>query len=565
LTSIKSKSIFITFFFICLSIFLGCAEIVPPPGGEIDKTGPFLTSSLPASQAVNVDIGNKIELIFSETLGNLPDDNKGIFISPRQTVEPKIKLKSDKIIITLAENFLDNQTYVISLSSDIKDQRNNSLDSSTIIAFSTGPEIESNYLSGFVYDDNMQPLYNILVGLFKITDLSETINYDSTFPIYLTQVEKNGKFEFQYVSKKNYNLIAYEDYNKNKLFNPKEERFAVTDRPINFDSEERLDRLSLNLTRERPSDLEIISISLTRDNLVRLILSREINSELFINSTNNFIMVNLDDTSIVLSDAGIITSDKQYTSELTFYIPNLTNGRYNVKLLYSSDAPFAIFDNFELKLLQDKINPAVKSVHPSETYVHPKEFSPIINFTEPIDTSKVTSETFSLWNKDSGNRVEINVLWQNLLTAMITPVEIDDGSRYLFKITEFEISDLSGNLIGDSLLEYGFQTIDNDSLGEISGKVDMKLIQKAQDDIILELVALSTHKKYSLSADNGIFKIQLPSGDYLLKGFIDSNKNGVFDKGSLNPYIYSETSCLYPDTIRVRARFETSDINFIME
>lgn len=563
MTSTHNK-FFIIIFFVFLYIVCGCAEIVAPPGGEIDSKGPFLVSSNPANQSVNVEIGNKIELIFSEDLSDLPK-NKGIFISPLSIIEPKIKLKSNRIIITLADNFQENQTYVISLSLDIKDQRNNPLDSTNVIAFSTGPMIESNFLSGFVYDDKTQPLSNVLVGLFEPTDFSTIINYDSTSPIYLTQVDKNGKFEFRYLSKKNYQLIAYEDYNKNKFFNPKKERFAVTDRPINFDSEDRLDRLSMNLTKKTPSEIKILSVGLNTDNLIRLTLSGEVDSYYFENHPENISMMNLIDTSIILYGTGIIINDNQYTSELVFYVPDITEGNYFVKLYYSDDAQPAIFEKCTIKPSLDKINPTIIHVSPSETNIFPEDLMPKISFSEPIDTSKITAETFSFWNKDSSDKVEIGISWPNLLNVLIIPKKVNDGSKYLLKMTEFEIGDLSGNLIGDSLREYNFQTIDNDSLGEISGRINIKLAQKAEEDIILEFIAISTQKKYYLSADDEIFKIKVPSGNYLLRGFVDNNKNRVFDKGSVNPYTYSETSNFYLDTIRVRARFETSDIDFIIE
>jgi hypothetical protein len=562
LTSISNKNHLFIFFLISLFITLNCAEIVSPPGGEIDKTGPFLINSYPSNQEVNVTVGNTIELTFSEKLKEL-QLGKGIFISPRQKAEPEIKLKSDKLTIILPDNFLDNQTYVISLSSDIKDLRNNSLDSTNIIAFSTGTKIDSNFLSGFVYDD-IKPLPDILVGLYEGTDFSSNINYDSISPLYLSQTDKNGKFDFQYISDKKYQLIAFDDSNKNKFFNSNRERFAVSDRPINFNSEDRLDRLALNLTRISPVELDILSIGLSRDNLVRVSLSNEIDSYIYQNSKNYFTLTNTNDTSIVLSGEGIIKSEKQFISELTFYVPNLSNGSYNAQLFYSDKYKPATFDSLEISIFEDKISPTIKLVEPIETLVEPDELNPIINFTEPIDTSLVTTETFSLWDSD-GNKIETDVSWNNLLTASIKASNVNDGSKYVLNITEFEISDLSGNVFGDSLREYNFNTIDNDSLGSISGRIDIKVLSKSKDKVILELFAISTQKIYYLPVNDGIFNLQLPSGKYFMKGHVDSNNNEISDKGMVNPYIFSETINIYPDTIRVRARFETSDINFVIE
>jgi hypothetical protein len=562
LTIISNKNFLFVFILIYLFIFLACAEIVAPPGGEVDKTGPFLISSYPVNQEVNVKDGNTIELIFSENLKELPL-GKGVFISPRPIVAPDIKLKSNKLTIKLSELFFDEQTYVISLSSEIKDLRNNPLDSTNIIAFSTGSKIDSNFISGNIYDD-VKPIPNILVGLYEVKDVDLNIYYDSTFPLYLSQTNNEGKFDFQYISDKNYKLVAFEDYNHNKFFNPEKERFAVADRPINFESDDRLDRLSLNLTKKLPGKLDILSVNLSRDNLVRVSLSSEIDSEIFQNNPDYFLLTNNVDTSTVLSGAGIMATEKQFTSDMSFFFPNLSDGIYNAKLYYSSEYGPATQDSIEISLFDDKIEPTVKLVTPVDLFISPGEFKPSISFTEPIDTSKITEESFSLWDKDS-NRVELDISWDNPFTVSITPSSVDDGSSYKLKMTEFEISDYAGNLLGDSLREFNFQTIDNDSLGSISGRIDIKLLSKSNDKVILELIAISTQKIYYLPVKDSIFNIQLPSGKYFMKGYIDSNNNSVLDMGSINPYNFSETISIYHDTIRVRARFETSDINFVIE
>ena len=51
-----------------LLLLLACADEMPPPGGEIDKTGPYLMGSEPLTGAVNVTAGNSVTLYFSEQI-----------------------------------------------------------------------------------------------------------------------------------------------------------------------------------------------------------------------------------------------------------------------------------------------------------------------------------------------------------------------------------------------------------------------------------------------------------------------------------------------------------------
>ena len=62
--------------------------------------------------------------------------------------------------------------------------------------------------------------------------------------------------------------------------------------------------------------------------------------------------------------------------------------------------------------------------------------------------------------------------------------------------------------------------------------------------------------------DNNHFNFSLPRGKYLISGFIDKNRNGFYDSGSIIPLKLAETFAMGKDTVRVRARFETTGLIF---
>ena len=97
---------------------LGCAEVASPPGGEIDRSGPFLIGSIPENGSTDVPVDNRVTLFFSEYIKQ-PASVKALYVSPRQDKEPNIKWKSDRIQITFADSFAVNQTYIISVASGI--------------------------------------------------------------------------------------------------------------------------------------------------------------------------------------------------------------------------------------------------------------------------------------------------------------------------------------------------------------------------------------------------------------------------------------------------------------
>ncbi|MGH8015619.1 MAG: Ig-like domain-containing protein, partial [Candidatus Zixiibacteriota bacterium] len=148
-----------------LFLLLNCAELAPPPGGEEDRTSPTLIRTLPENKSIHVTSGREITFWFSEGISK-PSISKPVFISPRQEQNPELKWKSDRLIVKLAEPFDSNQTYVVTLTSEISDWRRNKMDSTVSIAFSTGDRIDSGSISGFVLAYG-KPKSGVLVGLFE--------------------------------------------------------------------------------------------------------------------------------------------------------------------------------------------------------------------------------------------------------------------------------------------------------------------------------------------------------------------------------------------------------------
>jgi hypothetical protein len=137
-----------------------------------------------------------------------------------------------------------------------------------------------------------------------------------------------------------------------------------------------------------------------------------------------------------------------------------------------------------------------------------------------------------------------------------------EGERYSFAVTEFEIVDMAGNVLGDSLTSYRFSVLDSDSLGAIAGEVVIEVPESQDSPVVLEFHKVGSRQVYDLTTRVGGFHIDVPAGKYLLSGFIDSDRDGEKDNGSVEPYQLAETFAASADTISVRARFETSGIRF---
>ncbi|MDG1224087.1 MAG: Ig-like domain-containing protein, partial [Candidatus Marinimicrobia bacterium] len=106
----NSKTI-ILFFFVayCTCNIYSCAAIQAPPGGPKDNTPPTLLFSIPSSGATNLSL-KKVELVFSEHLLE-KSVISSISILPKTFSPISVQYKGKKLIISLPDDLLDNQTY----------------------------------------------------------------------------------------------------------------------------------------------------------------------------------------------------------------------------------------------------------------------------------------------------------------------------------------------------------------------------------------------------------------------------------------------------------------------
>ena len=542
---------------VCSALVLtGCAEVGPPPGGEEDKAAPFIISSSPTNGATNVEPDNKIILNFSERIVK-PEGPRSVFISPRPTAEAKLKWKSDRLIITLPEVFDSNQTYIVSVSTDIVDLRRNRLDSSTVVAFSTGSTLDSGTVTGSVYAEG-KPRPGVLVALYDPSALTGEVPLDSVYATYITQSTASGSFSFMYLPPREFSLIAFEDRNRDERFNLGREPFAVSDRPINIGGDLALDSLKLSLTEQDTAAVTVISASYTADGIVRARLSSPVNVESIVKEPSLMVLRPVADSSVTITGQAITESDSDISDELGIYAGPLDEGVYSLRILYDSTQPELVFDSLRVKPKEDS-KPPEMTFRPDPLPQFLEQLVMEAVFSEPLDTTVISEQTFQLFGAD-GTQLALASQWVDRLRLRFESPDIAAGVSYRLRTTEFEIADLAGNTMGDSLIEHTIRTVNPDSLGTISGDIDIQLPDRAQAPAILEFTRVDNKQTFDLPVAGEQFKIDLPAGKYFANGFIDANENGIRDLGRAVPYRFSESATVYPDTIAVRARFETTGI-----
>ncbi|KAA3633915.1 MAG: hypothetical protein DWP97_08155 [Calditrichaeota bacterium] len=545
---------------VCTTCFIiGCAEIVPPPGGEVDKTRPQITETSPENGAVSVPIDNKVTIHFSEKITK--PQTSAVFISPRLQEEPKLKWSSDKVLIEFPDSFKTDQTYIISLSEVIRDYRNNPIDTGSIIAFSTGPEIARGKISGTVVGINEKPVSSVLVGLYRGEVFTDEQPIDSIYPDYIVQTDKNGIYSFRYLPFGKYILFGFQDKNKNERFNPASEYYALPEGEVVLGSLLHDKTIDLVLTQADTNSVKIRSAFLDTDKMVRVNLSKPIDLESVRENIDSVTITSLTDNQSYNALFCTESGDESIET-FNFYFGDIAKENYSLRFVYETNQPVLTFDTMRITEADDNTAPSIKSFSPDNQPVLFSDLEFSIYFSEPIDTNKLTDETFAILNQDSSVILPQRKIVNQSFIKFSSSVLANPG-QYQFLVSAFDITDLSDNNMGDTVLNYPIKILDPDSMGTIAGKVTIN--DSLSGNLYLLFKNIRNQKVTQLLYSSESFNLSLMAGDYQIAGFVDRNNNRKRDTGRLFPLEYAEQYYILPDTITVRARFETSDIEFILE
>jgi len=227
-------------FYIFVCVFASCATIVSPSGGEKDVVPPLVLSVFPKNESINFK-SSEIKITFDEYVKI--NDRSQINFFPEIKPNPSINIKGKSIFIKLDSELKKNTTYIINFNNSIVDLNESNQLKGYQYVFSTGNEIDSCGLSGFIYDlKSNTKIKNAIVGLFKSNILEE---YDSlittTSPYYYTFSDDKGGYAFSNLKPGDYILYSFKDLNLSKRYEKPE--------PVSMPSKIKIDTThNLNLS-----------------------------------------------------------------------------------------------------------------------------------------------------------------------------------------------------------------------------------------------------------------------------------------------------------------------------
>ena len=211
----------------CLCILLySCANIGTPDGGPFDETPPKIVHTSPEFGAFGVKT-NKIVLEFDENI-KVENAAEKVIVSPPQIEQPEISASGKRITIELMDTLRPDITYTIDFADAIEDNNEGNPMGDYAFMFSTGNEIDTMQVSGYVLDaQNLEPIKGIFVGLYALEDslmeqLPDSVFKNKSFD-RISRTDSRGHFIVKGLKHCRYQAFALMDQDQTYSFTQKSE------------------------------------------------------------------------------------------------------------------------------------------------------------------------------------------------------------------------------------------------------------------------------------------------------------------------------------------------------
>lgn len=495
-------------------LFVGCAQMGTITGGPDDKTAPKVKKSTPENGTISFQ-ANQVVIEFDEYV-KLNNPSENIRLMPADAkITAKVSKKS--LILDFEGELKPNTTYSLTLNRAIQDFSVGN-DSLMRYVFSTGTFIDSLHLNAFVSNARTnRPQANLVAGLFA--------DGDSTLfrkPVYFSQSDKEGNIRFAFLKEGNYQLVVFDDLNRDLL--PQESESN------GFYSE----RISLYNMQN-----DTLKIRVSEGNLKPKIRTKLFEGPEYIRLGATF---GLDTSSVFLNGSKVENLDRWSSDSIGFFIQN------------SMDVQQIVVQN---RLLSDtlSVRTSEKERNKVPTFrSNLKEGSLKAGDTLKLDFTGVIAQIDTAFCQvllpDS---TQIKALfWQtkpNQLAVWI-PTNKEETVRVQIATKGLKFNqnktnnpiDLSVNLKQDKSFGILFLKVKNQDKNRV-----LELYKEKELVRITRLYATN---------DSIIKWDRLEPGTYRLEGYVDENQDGIWNKGSVFKKKQPENRLFFPDEIKIRANWD---------
>lgn len=555
-----------------LPLLVGCARTGPPPGGDDDKQGPVIVETYPEMESTGVPVDVSPEITFSERV-EFNGVAKGFSLSPPPPGAVRAYQHGKRFEFRFDPPLAEDRTYVLTLGTDVTDERRNAMEETFHLAFSTGDRLDRAWLHGKLLTDAAPNGWTLMAYLITYDEDSTIIDPNPAFdlPSAATQANLNGLWEMVYLKPGMWRVFAFKDADGDRLWTPWMESLAV---PA-YDVEVREDSTFIpRFQTLQPSEVVRVPTPVRISSLVKNVLDVRFDTKPPTLDLN-FSLESLPDTLQKQMDVVVDTSDLKLTIDqvkykaldsttIELWLSDVPAGN---GLLVGIEGDFgldtttidtalpvvltnsAVADTF-LPSLMKTVPEAEKRLYSGHDFITLVFSKPMMEFPSDAvrlvyaaseDTLFATVGTLDEYRKS----IKVN-------TAV--------GGELRLELFGDKISDIFGNTMEDSLRIVRFNLLPSDSLGSLSGIVESEM----QGTVHLDFSSFNSKDLALKTVLNspGAFSIkQIPAGEWKVRAWLDRAGSAPgWDRGKAVPFMPSDPVYQLPDTISVRARWESGGV-----
>jgi hypothetical protein len=211
-----------------LILYSSCANIGMPSGGLKDTIPPVVVRTIPLNNQLNVK-DNEVRITFNE-LVKIEGLNDKFVVSPPVSKRPVFRTKGKTVIVELNDKLKPNTTYSLDFKDGVADNNEGNRLRNLRLAFSTGQQIDTLRISGFVKDAfDLTPVKNAYVLLY--THQSDTLIYKSR-PDFVAKTDWQGYFAVTNIPADSFMVYSISDVDNNLKYLPGADSIAFLNQRI---------------------------------------------------------------------------------------------------------------------------------------------------------------------------------------------------------------------------------------------------------------------------------------------------------------------------------------------
>lgn len=538
-----------------LILLFGCANQLPPGGGEIDKIPPEIIYSYPDNETVNFD-KDFIAFDFSEYVDKRSFKD-ALFISPALDEQPDISLTGRSVEIEFKSPLKENTTYVVTIGTDVVDVNNkNRMANSYSFSFATGDKIDKRTISGKVYGKETE---GSLIYAYKFGD--DTTKYLNNKPDYISQIGKDGSYKLKGLGESTYRVFAVKDQFRDLLYQADQDWIGIPHKNISLlGSDSSYVGLDFWLMKVDTLKPRLLNSVMTDRNHIIVTLSEECDSDSY--SSSNFSLIDSTSSKVIPIQFSYHSKSKKEEFVLSISDSLTKENNYYLKAKKLVDLIGNVFEN---ELTSITVNEKVDTTAPSIYKTQPGKngsidfIKPVVKFLFDDAIANKDIKNAIQFSDSIKNKIDFEIKFDDDATLSIMPVkDLKPETVYDIKIDLSKITDAAGNKI-DSVYQLRFQTITGVEFTGLSG-----LLTSAKPNPVLVLQDPKDEKKFYTAIPDKTFTYyfdRVEAGTYTLWVYSDADSSGTFSKGYPDPFSYSEEFKVVADTIKLRPRWSLTDYN----